>query len=154
MVHCENWRATRLRTGGRPAQELTGDQAKNWRATSPRSDGRPGQGLAGDQPKNWRATNPRTGGLDRLAALSWGLRWLAGCALLGLRRLAKRALLGAAPACWLRPLGGCAGLLAAPKAIQGHTGGQDSPRCAAPTNQERVEEVVQEASGQGVSCAC
>ena len=58
----QNWRATSPRTGGRPTQELAGDQPKNWRATNPRTGGRLTQELAGDQPKNWWATNPRTGG--------------------------------------------------------------------------------------------
>ena len=33
------------------------------RATNPKTGGRPTQELAGDQPENWRATNPRTGGI-------------------------------------------------------------------------------------------
>ena len=33
---------------------------KNWRATDPGTGGRPAQDLAGDQPRNWRATDPRT----------------------------------------------------------------------------------------------
>ena len=57
----EVWSKTDTR-GGRPTQELAGDQPNNWPATNPPTGGRPTQELAGDQPKNWRATNPRTGG--------------------------------------------------------------------------------------------
>ena len=46
----------------------------SW-ATNPRTGGRPTQELAGDQPKNWRATDPRTGSRwHRTAGVTWHLK--------------------------------------------------------------------------------
>ena len=66
LTHIASDWATSPRTGGRPSQELAGDQPQNWQLVS----GVAVCGCArrhsvtgtGDQPEDWRATNPRTGG--------------------------------------------------------------------------------------------